>query len=137
IKTGGGYEFFGSDGGLHKRQFWRGHWYGNDKYGSATRTNRPLHNPPGSDPPIDVSIHPNPDPAVNPNFESYDYMGGGPVYKVPPGMVGAGNLLMVYHAEVPTVQTQSFLSVLGLAASLDDGMNWTDLGEIIRVNQAY
>ena len=137
IKTESGYEFFGSDGGYHARQFWHGRWYGNDKYGSATRTTGTLNNPLGTDPPIDVTIHPNPDPAVNPNYSSYDYMGGGPVYKVPPGMVGAGNLLMVYHAEVPTVQTQSFLSVLGLAASVDDGMNWTDLGEIIRVNQAY
>jgi hypothetical protein len=137
IKTNGSYEFFGSDGGLHTRQFWRGHWYGNDKYGSAARTTGTLDNPLGSEPPIDVAIHANPDPAVNPNYQRYDYMGGGPVYKVPPGMVGAGHLLMVYHAEVPTIQTQSFLSVLGLAAPLDDGMNWTDLGEIIRVNQAY
>src|ERR1700722_6432882 len=45
IKSSGGYEFFGSDGGLHKRQFWRGHWYGNDKYGSATRTSGTLDNP--------------------------------------------------------------------------------------------
>jgi hypothetical protein len=137
IKTDDGYAFFGSDGGYHARQLWHGRWYGNDKYGSATRTTGTLDNPLGSDPPIDVTIHPNPDPAINPNYQSYDYMGGGPVYKVPPGLVGAGNLLMVYHAEVPTIQTQSFLSVLGLAASADDGMNWTDLGEIIRVNQAY
>ncbi len=44
---------------------------------------------------------------------------------------------MVYHAEIPTIQAQSFYSVLGLAASTDAGLNWTDLGEIIRVNQAY
>jgi hypothetical protein len=52
-------------------------------------------------------------------------------------MPGAGNLLMVDHAEINTVTTQSFYSVLALAASTDNGMSWTDLGEIIRVNQAY
>jgi len=137
VKTDSGYEFFGSDGGLHSRQYWNGRWYGNNKYGSATRTIGTLSNPLGSAPPIDVTIQPNPDPSVNPNYPSYDYMGGGPVYHVPPGTVGAGKLLMVYHAEVPTITTQSFLSLLGLAASSDNGQSWTDLGEIIRVNQAY
>jgi hypothetical protein len=137
IKTDNGYEFFASDGGLHSRQLWQGHWYGNNKYGSATRTIGTLDNPLGSGPPIDVTILPNPDPAVNPYYSSYDYMGGGPVYKVPDGMPGAGNLLMVYHAEINTVTTQSFYAVLALATSTDNGMSWTDLGEIIRVNQAY
>jgi hypothetical protein len=58
------------------------------------------------------------------------------VYQVPAGMVGAGNLLMVYHAEIPTITTQSFYAVLALAASTDSGASWTDLGEIIRINQA-
>lgn len=133
----GAYAFFGSDGGLHARQQWNGHWYGNNKYGSITRTLGTLDNPLGSAPPIDVTIRPNPDPAVNPYYPSYDYMGGGPVYKIPTGMIGAGNLLLVYHAEIPTITTQSFYSVLGLAASTDQGMSWTDLGEIIRVNQGY
>ena len=137
IKTDGGYVFFASDGGLHTRQLWQGHWYGNNKYGSATRTLGTLDDPLGSGPPLDMTILPNPDPAVNPYYWSYDYMGGGPVYKVPDGMPGAGNLLMVYHAEINTVTTQSFYSVLALAASSDNGMSWTDLGEIIRVNQAY
>ena len=137
IKTDNGYEFFASDGGLHSRQLWQGHSYGNNKYGSATRTLGTLDNPLGSAPPIDVTILPNPDPAVNPYYSSYDYMGGGPVYKVPEAMPGAGNLLMVYHAEINTVTTQSFYSVLALAASTDDGLSWIDLGEIIRVNQAY
>src|ERR1700722_4468179 len=114
IKTDNGYEFFASDGGLHSRQLWQGHWYGNNKYGSATRTLGTLGNPLGSAPPIDATILPNPDPAVNPYYSSYDYMGGGPVYKVPDGMPGAGNLLMVYHAEINTVSTQSFYSVLAL-----------------------
>ena len=126
-----------SDGGNHARQFWQGRWYGNNKYGSITRTLGTLDHPLGTAPPVDVTIDANPDPAVNPYYRSYDYMGGGPVYKVPPGMFGAGNLLLVYHAEIPTIETQSFYSVLGLAASTDDGLSWTDLGEIIRVNQAY
>jgi hypothetical protein len=114
IKTDDGYEFFASDSGLHSRQFWQGHWYGNSKYGSATRTIGTLDNPLGSGPPIDVTILPNSDPAVNPYYWSYDYMGGGPVYKVPDGMPGDGNLLMVYHAEINTVTTQSFYAVLAL-----------------------
>jgi hypothetical protein len=96
-KTDNGYEFFASDGGLHSHQLWQGQWYHNNKYGSATRTLGKLGNPLGSAPPIDVTILRNPDPAVNPYYSSYDYMGGGPVYKVPDGLPGAGNLLMVYH----------------------------------------
>lgn len=137
IRTDEGYVFFGSDGGLHSRQLWQGKWYGNNKYGSITRTLGTLENPLGSAPPVDVTVLPNPDPAVNPYYQSYDYMGGGPVYKVPAGMPGGGNLLMVYHAEIPTVQTQSFDSILALAASSDQGRSWTDLGEIIRINQGY
>ena len=137
IKTDSGYAFFGSDGGKHSRQFWQGKWYGNNKYGSATRTEGTLDNPLGSAPPVDVTIKPNPDAAVNPFYPSYDYMGGGPVYKVPAGLPGAGNLLMVYHAEIPTITTHSFYSVLALAVSTDGGASWTDLGEIIRINQAY
>jgi hypothetical protein len=137
IKTDSGYAFFGSDGGKHSRQIWQGRSYGNNKYGSITRTLGTLDNPLGSAPPVDVTIAPNPDPAVNPFYQSYDYMGGGPVYQVPAGMMGAGNLLMVYHAEIPTASTHSFLSVVGLAASTDQGLSWTDLGEILRVNQGY
>ncbi len=137
VRTENGYAFFGSDGAQHSRQQWRGHWYGNNKYGSITRTLGTLDNPLGTAPPVDITIHPNPDLSINPYYGSYDYIGGGPVYKVPDGRPGAGNLLLVYHAEIPTITTQSFYSVLGLAASSDQGLNWTDLGEIIRVNQAY
>jgi hypothetical protein len=137
IRGGGGYIFFGSDGGYHARQLFDGHYYGNNKYGSITRTTGTLDNPLGAGSPIDVTIHENPDPSVNPFYSSYDYMGGGPVYQVPAGMPGAGKLLMVYHAEIPTIKTQSFYSVLALAASSDGGMSWTDLGEIIRINQGY
>jgi hypothetical protein len=113
------------------------HPYGNNKYGSITRALGTVDNPLGSASPIDVTIRPNPDSNVNPYYQSYDYMGGGPVYKVSAGLPGAGNLLLVYHAEIPTVTTRSFHSVLALAASTDQGMSWTDLGEIIRINQSY
>ena len=78
IKADGGYVFFGSDGGYHARQFWEGRYYGNNKYGSITRTIGTLENPVGTEPPIDVTINPNPDPSVNPFYSSYDYMGVGP-----------------------------------------------------------
>jgi hypothetical protein len=134
IKTGTGYEFFASDGGYHSRQMWQGHWVGNNKAGSVVTTSGSLNNPLGTAIPQDVSISPNPDPSVNPNYPSYTYMGGGPVYQVPDGMTGAGNLLLVYHAEI---LTDALYAVLGLAASADNGLHWTDLGEIIRLNQAF
>ncbi len=131
LRDGAAYEFFGSDGGLH------GGRYGNGKYGSATRTIGSLDQPLGPAPPNDVVIQPNPDPSVNPAYRMYDYIGGGPVYDVSNSTSAVGDLLMVYHAEIPTPYTESFYSVLGLAASRDDGLSWTDLGEIIRVNQPY
>jgi hypothetical protein len=126
LKTDAGYTFFGSDGGHHD---------GNNKYGSVTRTFGTLDNPAGTAPPIDVIIHRNRDGAVNPNYRTYTYMGGGRIYLVPKGRPGAGNLLDVYHAEINT--NTSFYSLLGLAVSMDDGLHWTDLGEIIRPNQPY
>jgi hypothetical protein len=71
---------------------------------------------------------------VNPQYSSYTYLGGGPVYLVPAGMPGAGNLLATYHAELPN---DALYAVLGLAASTDNGRHWTDLGEIVRLNRAY
>jgi hypothetical protein len=134
IKTANGYEFFGSDGGAHYRQMWHGHWVGNNKSGSFTTTVGTLDDPLGSGNPEDVSVSPNPNAAVNPIYPSYGYMGGGPVYQVPAGMTGAGNLLATYHAELPN---DALYAALGLAASSDNGLHWTDLGEIIRLNQAY
>jgi hypothetical protein len=134
IKTGSGYEFFASDGGAHYRQIWQGHWVGNNKSGSVVTTVGTLDHPLGSGDPQDVSVSPNPDLAVNSNYPSYGYMGGGPVYQVPAGMTGAGNLLVTYHAELPN---DALYAGLGLAASSDNGLHWTDLGEIIRLNQAY
>jgi len=134
IKTDSGYEFFASDGGAHYKQTWNGHSVGNNKSGSVVTTSGTLDNPLGTDAPQDVTISPNPDPAVNPNYLSYGYIGGGPVYKVPAGMTGAGKLLLVYHAEFPN---DALYAALGLAASSDNGLHWTDLGETVRLNQSY
>jgi hypothetical protein len=134
VKVGSAYTFFGSDGGLHARQLWNGHPVGNGKYGSITTTSGTLDNPLGTGAPLDVSIEPNPDPAVNPNYARYAYMGGGPVYEVPPGGPYAGDLLATYHAELPN---DALYAVLGLAASSDHGRHWIDLGEVVRLNQAY
>ena len=38
VKTNQGYAFFGSDGAFHARQNWEEQSFGNDKYGSVTRT---------------------------------------------------------------------------------------------------
>jgi hypothetical protein len=126
FRTKAGYAFFASDGAHHD---------GNNKYGDATRTLGTLDNPLGTAPPIDVIIQPNPDATVNPNYSTYTYLGGARIYLVPPGNPGAGKLLSVYHAEINT--NTSFYSLLGLALSSNDGMSWTDLGEIIRLNQPY
>jgi hypothetical protein len=134
IKTANGYQFFGSDGGSHSRQMWRGEWVGNNKSGSVVATLGTLSDPLGTGNPLDVSVSPNPDPAVSSDYPSYGYMGGGPVYQVPASMTGAGNLLVTYHAELPN---DALYAALGLAASSDNGIHWTDLGEIIRLNQAY
>jgi len=72
---------------------------------------------------------------VNPNYATYTYLGGARVRRVPDGSPGAGNLLIVYHAEINTAT--SFYSLLGLALSTDDGGSWIDLGEIVRPNQPY
>jgi hypothetical protein len=61
------------------------------------------------------------------------YVGGGPVYRVPPGEPGAGGLLLVYQGAYDTDQLdQGWYSFLGIAKSEDDGKHWTDLGVMIR-----
>jgi hypothetical protein len=134
IKTDAGYEFFGSDGGFHARQTSHGGEVGNDKSGSVVVTSGTLDDPLGSGDPHDVVISANPDSAVNPNYSSYGYLGGGPVFQIPRGMPHAGALLVTYHAELPN---DALYAALGLAASSDDGRHWTDLGEVVRLNQAY
>lgn len=134
IKTANGYEFFTSDGAFHPRHMWNGELVGNNNYGSVVTTFGTLDNPLGTTPPHDVSIMPNPDPGVNPNYSSYGYIGGGPVFQVPAGMTGAGNLIVGYHAELPS---NTLYAVHGLAASWDNGLHWTDLGEVVRPNQSF
>jgi hypothetical protein len=126
FKTDAGYTFFASDGGHHDE---------NNKYGSVTRTSGTLDNPLGTAAPVDVIIHRNPDAAVNSHYDAYTYLGGGRIHQFFEGKFGAGKLLDVYHAEINT--DTSFYSLLGLAVSGDDGLHWTDLGEIIRPNQPY
>lgn len=134
IKTANGYEFFASDGAFHIRQEWDGRWWGNKNYGGVVTTVGTLDNPLGTGNPKDVSIMPNSDPGVNPNYAAYGYIGGGPVFQVPEGMTGAGNLLLGYHAELPS---NTLYAVHGLAASWDNGFHWTDLGEVVRPNQSF
>jgi hypothetical protein len=142
LKTDNGYLFFSIDAGTHNRQLWHGHWVGNNNSGSVVRTAGTLDNPLGSAPPVDVVIDRNPDPKVNPrncdptkhpHSGCYTYIGGGPVYQVPEGRVGAGNWIVVYHAEY----NDPPYYMGGLAISFDKGLHWTDIGEIMRVNQPF
>lgn len=134
--------FFGSDGGCHANCE-----AVTDRYGSITRTRGTLGDPlglglPGAGPPVETVLE---SPGLAPPI---DYVGSGSVFRVPPGKVGAGNLLIVYHAEQatyfppyrypdPLKDQNSFYSHLGLAKSTDDGLTWTDLGEIIQANRPY
>ncbi|HVI09411.1 MAG TPA: hypothetical protein VND65_14075 [Candidatus Binatia bacterium] len=136
------YYFFSIDASFHPRHFWNGQWVGNNNSGSVVRTIGTLDDPLGTAPPVDVVIEANSDPSVNPhNCDPtkhaldfcYTYIGGGPVYQVPQGQVGAGNWLLVYHAEY----NDPAYFMLGLAISTDKGLHWTDIGEIIRVNQPF
>lgn len=138
----GTYYFFSIDASFHPRHLWHGQWVGNNNSGSVVRTTGTLDNPLGSAPPIDVVIDANPDPKINPHncdptkfthHYCYTYIGGGPVYQVPQGQAGAGRWLLVYHAEY----NDPAYFMLGLAISTDKGLHWTDIGEIIRVNQPF
>ncbi len=125
LAEGSSLAFFATDGGSHR----------NGKAGSVTMTVGDLTNPLGSGAPIDVTIAN--DLHLNPHEPQYTYEGGGPVYMVPPGSPGAGNLLTVFHAERNTSGPGGFYSLLGLARSTDGGRSWHDLGEIIQANQRY
>ena len=69
-----------------------------------------------------------------------DYVGGGPVMRVPNPDGGTSAVLMVYHAEFhwgPQCGAENapcFYGTLGLAASMDDGVTFQKLGEIIQPN---
>jgi hypothetical protein len=125
-----GYLFFGSDGGNHP---FEGHL--TSRAGSITVSAGTLDHSLGL-PPGD----PNPAPSefLVPKSHNLpatmDYVGGGPVYRVPEGEPGAGNLLIVYHTERPA---NPFWSWLGLAKSADEGSTWQDLGLIISGPQPY
>jgi hypothetical protein len=127
---GTGYLFFGSDGGDHP---FDGRLTG--RAGSITVSTGTLDHPLGE--PLN-----DPDPApsefllpTSTNLPAtMDYVGGGPVYRVPEGEPGAGNLLIVYHAERPA---NPFWSWAGLARSSDGGATWQDLGLILSGPQPY
>ena len=142
IRNDSGYLFFSIDAGLHARQIWRGLAEGNNNNGGVVMTAGTLGDPLGATPPVDVSIQPNPDKHVNPHncdpnahpqSGCYTYIGGGPVYVVPPGKTGAGNWLLIYHAEYSN--PNYFMN--GLAISTDRGRHWTDIGEILRPNMPF
>lgn len=69
-----------------------------------------------------------------------DYVGGGPVLRVPNPDGGTPAVLMVYHAEFhwgPQCGAENapcFYGTLGLAVSMDDGVTFQKLGEIIQSN---
>jgi hypothetical protein len=125
-----GYLFFGSDGGNHP-------FDGSltDRAGSITVSKGTLDHPLGQ-----PAGDPNPPPSefllpTSANLPAtMDYVGGGPVYRVPNGEPGAGGLLIVYHAER---LANPFWSWLGLAKSTDDGATWQDLGLMISGPQPY
>ena len=91
VKTNGGYEFF--------RERWRVSHATKLGGGALSAMTSPVQlsgpwvlwdKPLGDGDPLDISVSSNGDPAVNPNYSSYGYMGGGPVYQVPASFGGAG-----------------------------------------------
>jgi len=129
-RDGSGYLFFGSDGGCHLNCSGK-----NSRGGSITVSTGTLDQPLGEplgDPNPPVHEFPIPNSSNLPDY--MDYVGGGPVYRVPEGEPGAGGLLIVYHAERPA---NVFWSWLGLAKSTDEGQTWQDLGLIISGTHPY
>ncbi len=129
-RDGSGYLFFGSDGGCHLNCGGKTPRYGSITVSTGT-LDHPLGEPLGDpNPPVTEFVFP-----VSRNLPAnIDYVGGGPVYRVPDGEPGAGDLIIVYHAERPA---SPFWSWLGLARSTDEGVTWTDLGLIIGGTHAY
>lgn len=129
-RDGSGYLFFGSDGGNHP---FNGHL--SARAGSITVSRGTLDHPLGQplgdpSPPPSEFLMP-----MSANLpDTMDYVGGGPVYRVPDGEPGAGDLLIVYHAER---SANPFWSWMGLAKSTDEGSTWQDLGLILSGPQPY
>jgi hypothetical protein len=129
-RDGSGYLFFGSDGGCHLNCNGK-----TPRSGSITVSTGTLNNPLGTplgdpNPPVNEFLLP-----TSTNLpDSMDYVGGGPVYRIPDGEPGAGDLLIVYHTERPA---NVFWSWLGLAKSSDEGKTWQDLGLIISGTHPY
>lgn len=124
------YLFFGSGGGCHFNCSGKNSRGGSIAVSTGT-LDHPLGEPLGDpNPPVSEFLIPN-----SINLPEYmDYVGGGPVYRVPEGEPGAGSLLLVYHAERPA---NPFWSWLGLARSTDEGLSWQDLGLIVGGTQPY
>jgi hypothetical protein len=136
IKTETGYAFFGSDGAFHSRQLWQGRYYGNNKYGSVTRTTGTSTSPWVPILPLTWPSIPTPIPQSTLSTQVMTTWEAGRSTRFPKLRPGRQTTHGVY-AEIPTVTTQSFCSVQALAASSSGGKSWTDLGEIVRTNQAY
>ena len=129
-RDGGGYLFFGSDGGCHKDCATT-----TPRWGSVTLSQGSLDHPLGEPlgdpiPPVYEFVFPN----TKDIPKIIDYAGGGPVYRVPGGEPGAGDLLLVYHTEQPA---NPFYSRTGIAKSTDEGLTWHDLGTTLTVPHPY
>lgn len=123
-RDGAGYLFFGSDGGCHENCDGAA-----PRSGSITVSEGTLDHPLGGN--IGPGSNPLPSEFLLPTSANLpptmDYVGGGPVYRVPGGEPGADNLLVVYHVERP-LPSGNFWTWLGLAKSTDEGATWQDLG---------
>jgi hypothetical protein len=129
-RDGCGYLFFGSDGGCHKDCTTT-----TPRWGSVALSHGSLDHPLGDplgdpNPPVYEFVFPN----TKDIPKIIDYAGGGPVYRVPDGEPGAGDLLLVYHTEQPA---NPFYSRTGIAKSTDEGSTWQDLGTILTVPHPY
>lgn len=134
VKVGGKYSFFASDG------VFRTNYNGHVISGSATKTEGTLENPVSGGIVAEANIAPTPYVLKHGAFKRYDYLGGGPVYRVGDGSIYSGALIMVTHAEIKTPEAKprpGFYSSLGLAVSTNNGASWKYLGEVIRPNKPY